>query len=247
MPNEALIRIAQRLLDADVRWVVVELNEQAGSARLAPLWASPAVMFALDQEFGPEGWWLEAGAVAGGTYVSVSFGAHRRSVIATAPRFDLSVDPLTGEQPSGLIDNIKTAWLHTVALEAMQVPLEVAVEDDGWVVWENGRPNSPLPAVNAELREWHEEPAALSPDAAAAQPVDAAPQEAPSEPVKSEGQQAIDRLVERLRGEGYGSEVARIITSYGGYGTTPEQSRALYGELRALLKRQQDEELSEAS
>lgn len=240
------MRIAQRLLDADMRWVVVELDDEAASVRLAPLWASPAVMFALDQEFGSEGWWLEAGEVAGGTYVSVSFGAHRRSVIATAPRFDLRVDPITGEQPSGLIDNIKTAWLHTVALEAMQVPLEVAVEDDGWVVWENGRPNSPLPAVNVELREWNETLTEVNTDTAPLERSESAMQEPPTETVKSEGQQAIDRLVERLRGEGYGSDVARIITSFGGYGTTPEQRRALYGELRALLKRQQ-EDVIEAS
>ena len=33
-----------------------------------------------------------------------------------------------------------------------------------------------------------------------------------------------------------GKEAARIVTKYGGYGKTPEETRRLYGELRALLK-----------
>ena len=236
MPNDALIRVAQHLVEADIRWVVLELNHEASSARLAPVWASPAVMFALDREFGADGWWLEAGDVAGGTYVSVSFANHRRSVVATSPRFDLHVDLLTGQQPDGLIDNVKTAWLHSVALEAMGLPLDVHVEDDGWVAWENGRPTSPLPAVDVALRD-----AATASDVPDAQPQAASGgDDAASEAVKSEGQQAIDRLVERLRGEGHGVEVAKIVSSFGGYGTTPEERRALYGELRSLLKRQQE-------
>lgn len=236
MLNDALVRVAQQLVEADIRWVVLELNDTAGSARLAPVFASPAVMFALDREFGADGWWLEAGEVATGTYVSVSFGSQRRAVVATSPRFDLCIDPLTGDQPDGLIDNVKTAWLHTVALEAINLPLDMHVEDGGWVAWENGRPTSPLPAVDIALRETtpHQEPPDLPAQDASRQEGEAAAAK------KSEGQQAIDRLVERLRGEGHGVEVAKIISSFGGYGTTPEERRALYGELRSLLKRQQE-------
>ncbi len=53
---------------------------------------------------------------------------------------------------------------------------------------------------------------------------------------KPEPQELIDRLVERLRQAGKGREAARILTRYGGYGRTPEETRRLYGELRALLK-----------
>ncbi len=53
---------------------------------------------------------------------------------------------------------------------------------------------------------------------------------------KPEPQELIDRLVERLRQAGKGKEAARILTRYGGYGKTPEETRRLYGELRALLK-----------
>ncbi len=53
---------------------------------------------------------------------------------------------------------------------------------------------------------------------------------------KPEPHELIDRLVERLRQAGKGKEAARILTKYGGYGKTPDETRRLYGELRALLK-----------
>jgi hypothetical protein len=58
-----------------------------------------------------------------------------------------------------------------------------------------------------------------------------------TEPVKPEGQQAIDRLVERLRAEGNGLETARLLVRYGGYGSDPQAARELYGKLRELLAR----------
>jgi hypothetical protein len=54
-------------------------------------------------------------------------------------------------------------------------------------------------------------------------------------PAKSAGQQAIDKLVERLEGEGKGKDVAKLIVKYGGYGQNPDAARELYSKLRALL------------
>ena len=53
---------------------------------------------------------------------------------------------------------------------------------------------------------------------------------------KPAGQQAIDRLVERLRGEGLGLEAAKLLIEYGGYGDDPPTARDLYARLRALFK-----------
>ena len=53
---------------------------------------------------------------------------------------------------------------------------------------------------------------------------------------KPEAHELIDRLLERLRAEGKGREAAKILTKYGGYGKTPEETKKLYGELRALLR-----------
>lgn len=62
--------------------------------------------------------------------------------------------------------------------------------------------------------------------------------EAPSPPAKVEkpaGQQAIERLLERLKEAGLGREAARLVVACGGYGSGGEAARELYGKLRALL------------
>lgn len=55
---------------------------------------------------------------------------------------------------------------------------------------------------------------------------------------KSAGQRAIDRLVDRLRGEGLGLETAQLLVEHGGYGSDADEARALYGKLRDLLLRE---------
>ena len=57
-----------------------------------------------------------------------------------------------------------------------------------------------------------------------------------AEEEKPEAHRLIDQLLERLKEKGLGKEAARIVTKYGGYGKTPEETRKLYGELRNLLK-----------
>jgi hypothetical protein len=52
---------------------------------------------------------------------------------------------------------------------------------------------------------------------------------------KLEGQQVIDRLVERLKREGLGLETAKVMVAHGGYGRDPTSTRELYAKLRALL------------
>jgi hypothetical protein len=65
-----------------------------------------------------------------------------------------------------------------------------------------------------------------------------APPDATSPPAeaKPEPQELIDRLIERLKEAGLGKQVAQIVMKYGGYGKHPDETRKLYGELRALLK-----------
>jgi hypothetical protein len=54
-------------------------------------------------------------------------------------------------------------------------------------------------------------------------------------PAKPEGQQMIDRLIERLKAQGQGLEAARILVKHGGYGKDPQAARELYAALRQLL------------
>jgi hypothetical protein len=54
-------------------------------------------------------------------------------------------------------------------------------------------------------------------------------------PAKPEGQQMIDRLIERLKAQGQGLAAARILVKHGGYGKDPVAARELYAALRQLL------------
>jgi hypothetical protein len=54
-------------------------------------------------------------------------------------------------------------------------------------------------------------------------------------PAKPEGQQMIDRLIERLKAQGQGLVAARILVKHGGYGKDPVAARELYAALRQLL------------
>ncbi|MGQ9735194.1 MAG: Rad52/Rad22 family DNA repair protein [Thermaceae bacterium] len=64
------------------------------------------------------------------------------------------------------------------------------------------------------------------------------PHEEEEEKDKPEPQRLIDRLVERLKEEGLGKEAAQVLIRYKGYGSTPEETKKLYGELRKLLKKE---------
>lgn len=55
-------------------------------------------------------------------------------------------------------------------------------------------------------------------------------------PEKPAGQQAIDKLIDRLRQEGQGLEAAKLLIRYGGYGQNPEAAKELYSQLRNLLR-----------
>jgi len=52
---------------------------------------------------------------------------------------------------------------------------------------------------------------------------------------RPDGHVVIDRLVERLKAEGLGKQAAQLVVTHNGYGSTPEESRELYGKLRSLL------------
>ncbi len=90
---------------------------------------------------------------------------------------------------------------------------------------------APTGASSTEPSPTEPSPTGPSPTAAA----DATAEVAPPAP-KPEGQQIIDRLIERLKAEGQGLASARILVKHGGYGKDPKAARELYAELRDLLR-----------
>ncbi len=92
-------------------------------------------------------------------------------------------------------------------------------------------------APNAAQEPTGDRPAADDAPPAPVEPAQAPGVLAPSDgnAAKPTGQQMIDRLVERLKGEGQGLAAARLLVKYGGYGKDPEAARELYAHLRELL------------
>jgi hypothetical protein len=129
--------------------------------------------------------------------------------------------------------------------------LPVDPRGDAWVDWD---PDERVPLYWPEVAEEEvartirdgaegasahvgtsgESPTDASPDAPA-KPL-GTPAEAPGQaPIRSEGQRAIDKLVDRLREAGRGLEAARLVMEHKGYGNDPDEARELYARLRQLL------------
>lgn len=137
-----------------------------------------------------------------------------------------------------LVCNLKVQEVSkakVVALESWQVGLGPERRAEDALVYAaeafGMRPSADTEAVyeseqNPETGELLYEPELMQ---AAA---DSSPPEAPKKP---EGQQAIDKLIERLKAQGRGLEVAKLVIEHGGYGENPETARELYGKLRLLL------------
>lgn len=94
---------------------------------------------------------------------------------------------------------------------------------------------SAQPRVEVPRQAAHQQPAEPVPQEADDTPP---PEPDTPEPPKPEPQELIDRLIERLKEAGLGKQAAQIISKHGGYGKNIDETRKVYGELRALLKGQ---------
>src|SRR5690606_13061485 len=83
-------------------------------------------------------------------------------------------------------------------------------------------------AAGAPAPDVEQQVAQSDASVAAAEP----PIEAALAPERSQGAQAIDKLVERLNEEGLGREAARLVVAHHGYGRNPAEGRELYSKLR---------------
>lgn len=198
---------------------MVEVAEGAEEVRVAPALSAEAIRRRLDDVAGVMGWSLSYHPLAGeamlcrlslaGVEKSAVVGARRTGgAEATADAALAAAAALFGMRPP--FAQGASAWLpcDPVTLEPLHLP-----EAEDLPVAVAARPANAAPAAVAQ-------PAAAAAEAPAPKP---------------EGQQMIDRLVERLKEQGQGLAAARLLVRHGGYGKDTETARALYAELRALL------------
>jgi hypothetical protein len=234
-------------------WCVAQLDREGNSARLEPVVSGPAVVERLNQVLGIEGWStrlvpLGPDAVVcelellgvHKTAVARSFGGQLAAERVCAWALGRAAG-LCGMRPP----SERGAWVDFdfETGEPVVVP-EIGVESGHEVGrYEVGRREDgggETGGVGIGGMESGGIDAVPSQDVfdgvvEASEPqVGAAPAPAAG-PARSEGQQVIERLVERLRAEGLGREAATLVVEHGGYGRSPEEARELYRRLRELL------------
>lgn len=231
MRRDEWTRLAAPFPVTALDWCVAQLDREGGAARLEPVLSEEAVVERLDRVLGVEGWskrLLPLGSDA--VVCELELLGVRKS--ASARSF------------GDLIDMTRVCgW--ALARAAGLAGLRPPASEGAWVDFDvdSGEPIT-VPEVGHEARPAGADeaggegvtragPEGPSEDVAAA--VEAAGSLLPSGDARSEGQQAIERLVDRLRAVGLGREAAGLVVEHGGYGRSPEDARELYRKLRELL------------
>ena len=210
MDGTAWDRLSAPFHPQQVTWRIEELSADGRSARVAPLLQPHSVRERLDEVVGVAGWSFRYRSFGAAVGCELEIGGVVRSAI---------VEPVRpGEHPDACG---QAALARAAELFGLRPP--IGNEESYWTDYD------PEEGV-ALIAEGPAETVAPRDSDEPSTPT-------PAESVKPEGQQAIDRLVERLKLEGQGLAAARLLVEYGGYGSDPQTARELYGKLRELLTR----------
>ncbi len=211
--DEVWQKLSEPFPPGEVQWRIEALSRDKKRALVVPYVDARTVLDRLDRAVGPEGWQdaYEVLADAERT-VKDERGERRERLVEVKCR--LTVLGVTKEDV-GEGDSLKAAFSDALKRAAVKfgVGRYLYRLEKQWVDYdpEKGRFTPPrLPEPPGE--------------------------ETPPEEEKPEAYRLIDQLLERLKERGLGKEAAKIVTKYGGYGKTLEETKRLYGELRALLK-----------
>lgn len=218
MQHEVWARLTSPFPSEALAWIVAELEPGGGRARLEPAWAPGAVRQRLDAQLGLEGWSFSlTGAGPAGVACALTIGATTRSAVANG----------VGGSPS--LEVLADLAFARCARQFGLAPA-VALEHESYWVDHDPETGEPLYVPEVALGG--------APAQEAAPTAPAEEQGAPSQTTedRSDGLALIEKLVDRLKAEGLGKEAARLVAQF--HGGSPEQSRELYGRLRALLKQE---------
>lgn len=204
-----------------VRWRVAEVAPDAQTARLTPYLSLDALARLLDATFG-SGAWANRFVPFGDAAVVGELAIEGLTKSAVAKGVPGAGDP---EQWAA------AALTAAASLHGLELPLDPTAE--AWVDWDDDA-REPLwwPEASAATAAGASPPPSTGGAAPPAAARDAEPTPAP---IRSEGQRAIDKLMDRLREAGLGLEAAKLVNEHRGYGSDPGEARALYARLRQLL------------
>lgn len=212
--DEVWQKLSEPFPPGEVQWRIEALSRDKKRALVVPYVDARTVLDRLDRVVGPEGW-QDAYEVLADAERGVRDDRGERQERLVEVKCRLTVLGVTKEDV-GEGDSLKAAFSDALKRAAVKfgVGRYLYRLEKQWVDYdpEKGRFTPPkLPEPSPGEEEGLEEE-------------------------KPEAYRLIDQLLERLKEKGLGKEAAKIVTRYGGYGKTPEETKRLYGELRALLK-----------
>jgi hypothetical protein len=224
MPRPDWARLSAPFPPSARAWALQALSPDRQRALVAPRLSAASVRARLDDTVGPEGWSCQLLPLGESALVcNLTVEGVTRSAVAELPR---------GAQAGSELASAASLGETALYLCAAQFGMAAAGEA-GWAPYdpETGEVLVDELYEGEELDEEREEEEPVAAELSAPEEV---AQPAPVEE-RPEAHLVIDRLVERLRSEGLGAAAARLVVRYDGYGRTPEETRELYGKLRALL------------
>ncbi|WP_018111760.1 Rad52/Rad22 family DNA repair protein [Thermus igniterrae] len=208
--DEVWRKLSEPFPPGEVQWRIEALSRDKKRALVVPYVDARTVLDRLDRVVGPEGWHDAYEVLADGERVVRDERGERRERLVEV-KCRLTLLGVTKEDV-GEGDSLKAAFSDALKRAAVKfgVGRYLYRLEKQWVEYDAEK-NRFTPPKLPESEEVLEEE-------------------------KPEAHRLIDQLLERLKEKGLGREAAKIITKYGGYGKTPEETRRLYGELRALYK-----------
>jgi hypothetical protein len=224
--NDVWDMLSEPFLPEELLWRVEELSDDKKRALVAPHVTYWAVLDRLDEAVGIQGWQdsyellQTPPAEAPGNYA-----VKCRLIVMGISKEDL-----------GEGDSLRAAFSEALKRAAVKFGVGRFLYrlDKQWVDHDPDTGKFSIPSVAMAPAEYK----SLTSEAKAPPPEARAESLRPATEAKPEPQELIDRLIERLKEAGLGKQTAQIVTKYGGYGKHPDETRKLYGELRALLKGQ---------
>ena len=217
--NDVWEMLSEPFPPEELQWRVEALSKDKRRALVAPYVDARAVLDRLDEVVGAHGWQDTYEVLPTPTQASGRYAVKCRLTVMDISKEDV-----------GEGDSYKAAFTDALQRTAVKFGLGRFLYrlEKQWVDHdpETGKFSPPQVPTEAEYKN----PTAQMPVPLAAPPA--------TTEAKPEPQELIDRLVERLREAGLGKQAAQIVMKYGGYGKHPDETRKLYGELRALLKGQ---------
>lgn len=237
---EAVKGIARAFPDHPIEWRIMELSEDLSQAQVRPQLSYDVVIEHLNSNLGKAGWSFNYATIGEKALsCTLSIGPTEKA-ISKAVVLSVGNDAertsrdalVQAAEYFGIISGADTSQNYWVDYDPEAKDILFEPEYEKALVNETSEASREFSGFSLDTGQEVVEELDMS---KLSGPLVDLEQEPEEDHLKTEGQQKIDRLVERLKADGMGLQVAKLTVQYGGYGNNPDEARILYGKLRELL------------